>query len=119
MFDRRRGTKHAPQALAFFIEQDRPPRVVVANLDSAPSVFFHTNLLVGQIFAKHTYAVSSPSGLKSWPMPADLMGGRVVSLPTIPLSKEITAFSFNAKLRQSVCPWHQTAMPGQADVICS
>src|ERR1700674_1345170 len=69
MFDRRRGTKHAPQALAFFIEQDRPPRVVVANLDSAPSVFFHTNLLVGQSFAKHTYAVNSPSGSKSWPMP--------------------------------------------------
>src|ERR1700730_15389668 len=74
MFDRRRGTKHAPQALAFFIEKDRRPRVVVANLDSAPSVFFHTNLLGSQIFAKHTYAVNSPSGLKSWPMPADLMG---------------------------------------------
>ena len=32
-------------------------------------------------------------------MPADLMGGRVVSLPTMTLSKEITAFFLQCKTK--------------------
>jgi hypothetical protein len=45
MFDRDRRAKHAPQALAFFIEQNGPFRVVVTNLDSATAIPFHADLL--------------------------------------------------------------------------
>src|SRR6266446_3706020 len=57
MFDRDRRTEHAPQALAFFIEQDRPPRVVVTNLDSATAILFHTDLPGRSDFANATYAI--------------------------------------------------------------
>src|SRR5215204_1220639 len=52
MFDRDRRTEHAPQALAFFIEQNRPPRVVVTNLDGATAISFHTDLPARSDFAK-------------------------------------------------------------------
>src|ERR1700730_6843245 len=112
MFDRLRATKHAPQALAFFIEQDGPPRVVVAHLDTAPSAFFHTNLLGGQIFARHAYAVNSPSGLKSWRCPLRWTRGFP---PNYALVERKAAFSFNAKPGQSVCSWHSASFRGGAE----
>jgi hypothetical protein len=55
MFDRDRRTEHAPQALAFFIEQDRPRRVVLTNLDGATAISFHTDLLGRSDFAMRPF----------------------------------------------------------------